>query len=298
MERLHEQGVDARLDVDVADCAHGHAPAGIELVQHAFMHVLLAEFVLECPKNFRIGRFQLEANLIVDAAAALDAIGPLALQPRGKQPSAFGQGMVRRGGHFGERQSAVVPGYDVARAGDVDFRFIFLSFDDSRLIDFEKLRMQRPPIYLEDKFGDFRSRGDHRRFSLGVDNGIGIGFLTGQTPNVRFPMNIKESGDDTFIISRLTVKFKGRFFAVIFRFRCRESGLTSRAIRVSRLGPASKKADDNVVGGMGSGGDSKAPVDEQQAEKHAGDEAEGETEQLRSFALRADVMGGGKQHAR
>ncbi len=132
-----------RFDVDVADGAQRHASAGIETLEHALLLAVAREFFLEGPEDFGIDRLELEADLVVDSAAAFDAVAALSLQAVGHQAAAFGQRMMGGGGHFGERQSAVAPRDDVAGAGDVDLDLVVAALDRARRADLEQFRMQR-----------------------------------------------------------------------------------------------------------------------------------------------------------
>ena len=78
----------AAFDVDVAQRAQGHPSTGVETVQHALSQAVLGQLLLESPEDLRLDRFELEADLVADAAAALDAVAPLAIEPVGEQAGA------------------------------------------------------------------------------------------------------------------------------------------------------------------------------------------------------------------
>ena len=52
--------------------------------------------------------------------ATFDAIAALSFEAIGEHPPPLGQRMLGRSGDFGERQTAIAPGDDMARGGDVE----------------------------------------------------------------------------------------------------------------------------------------------------------------------------------
>ena len=66
MERLNEECFVAALDVDVADRAKAHPPAGIEFVEQSLLDPVVGQLLLEGPEDLRVDRFQLEIDLVFD----------------------------------------------------------------------------------------------------------------------------------------------------------------------------------------------------------------------------------------
>jgi hypothetical protein len=141
VEGLDQERPVSALEVDVAQGAECHPAAGIEAVQHSLPPAVGSQLLLEGPEDLRFDRFELEADLVADAAATLDAIVPLAFQLVGEQPSPLRQRMLGRGGHLRQRQARVPPRHHVARAGNVDLGQVIPSPDRLGMINLEELRM-------------------------------------------------------------------------------------------------------------------------------------------------------------
>src|SRR5260221_691323 len=159
VKSLNAETAVAALDVDVAERPKGHPAAGIEAVQDAVLQAIDGQLFLKGPKDLWIDRFKLEAHLIAGAAAAIDMIAPLPLEPIGEQPPLLRQRMLGAGGHLRERQPLISPTYEVAGARDAHCRLVGAALDRLCFEDLEQLRMQRTTVNLKRQLGNFGANG-------------------------------------------------------------------------------------------------------------------------------------------
>ena len=146
MNGLHEHRSLACFDANVAECSHRHSTTGIELVQQAF-GLLLAQLLVNHEKHVRLDGLQLKVCSVFDSTVALGFFGAAAFQGVTDQATTLGQRLVRTGGDFANRDTAVffitgLPSNDVAAVGDVDLCLVLGSFDSPRLMNRVQLRME------------------------------------------------------------------------------------------------------------------------------------------------------------
>ncbi len=121
---------------------------------------VLGQLLLKRPEYFRVRGFQLERDLVSDAASPIQSVAFLPTQSSAIQSSSFRQRMMRRGGHLTQRQLILVgPGDHVARVGDVDLDFVVTTPKCLCLADFKKFRVQGSPEKAVLQFGDFGANG-------------------------------------------------------------------------------------------------------------------------------------------
>jgi hypothetical protein len=67
--------------------------------------------------------------------------------------------VVRRRGHFSERQAVVLPTDNVPRVRNLHGRFVTVPLDLPRALHLEQLRVQRSAVQLKDQLSDFWTNG-------------------------------------------------------------------------------------------------------------------------------------------
>ena len=141
MDRLNKHRFRASLDIDVAQGAKSHSPAGVKVVQESFGGTI-AKLLLDHPEQVGFDRFKLKVGAVADTATALRALRTASLQRFGEQAATLGQRLVRAGGDLTNGHAARVPGHNMSTIGDVDLSGVVGALDSPALVDGVKLGMQ------------------------------------------------------------------------------------------------------------------------------------------------------------
>ena len=134
---------------------------GVEVVQQAALAAVADDLVVDVQELLRGQHLHLEGGLVGDAVGAGEGVAALAAQAPAEEAALLRQGLLAGGGHLGEVDAGVVPGDDMAGAGDAYRQVVVLAADFAHGEDVEQLGVQRAPVELEDEVADRRSDNWH-----------------------------------------------------------------------------------------------------------------------------------------
>ena len=260
--------------------------------------------MLERPKDFRLDRFELEVHLVAGAAAALHPVASLAFELAADQPPLLRQRMMGRSGDLRQRLALIAPRDDMTGTGDVDHRLVFPTFDRAGAINLKQLGMQGAPKQLKHQLGDFRSNRQH-----GQDPRQSDRRTAKRRVNEPYYKRHAQGDKETFLeFVRARAKTLGQQTLTRPQRRTPQpascAGLDTSCRRLEkepqrdacqrRVG----QADQYVVQGVRAGRDAEAAIDEQRRKEDAGQTAKRSTKPLQRLAMRTDIVGRRKNHAR
>jgi hypothetical protein len=161
VEGREKQSAATGLGADETERCHRQTIVRWEIVKEATFAAVGEDFIVNMEENLRCQHFDLEAHFVMDAVSAQHLAALLVSQLVMQEAAIFGQLLFGGSGYFGQVDVGVLPGDDVAGAGDADGQLVILALDFAHGENVKQLRVQGPAVELKDEIAHSRSKKVH-----------------------------------------------------------------------------------------------------------------------------------------